>query len=327
MADNIDNSTGGSPPLGGTTGSVSEPGVSATSNAEPSAPSGGASAEPVSGTTSEPSSITAGETSTPTPPTLTASTPGSFPSADEYGWDTWDGAGTGLPENVQPWFAKFNDRWTEASDRAVTEHTQALQAQRTQAEQYQRMYEHLATGIGDDPRIAEFETQVADMQAQLDAAGSKYSEYETQVDTHMEAEAGRYIKWVQDQYGELLKAGTANAESEARVYQLMGGDGDDDGLELHNALQVHAAGPDAYTAALTMLKDNVPEAYIMQLIGSKYGTSPKPKLAAPRSSSQVVTGAAPSQTPPAPRAKAQSEMTISERRTLAARKAMARDRR
>jgi hypothetical protein len=297
------------PSTGGATSAPASAGGEPTAAAEPTASAPVASAEP----------------STDTP----QASP-SYPSVDTHSWDDWDGAGTGLPEQVQPWFSKFNDRWNTSSDRMRTEHNQALQQASEDGNQWKRMYEHMATGIGDDPRIADFESQVSDLNAQIEAAGTKYTDYESQVDVHMEAEAARYISWVKEQHGPAL--GALTAEGEAQVYGLMGGDDENaEGLELHNALIVHQAGYEASTAAAKMLKDGVPESYIMQLISSKYGAATaaakKAPLAKPRESANVVTGATPTQTPPQARAKKLSDMSMRDRMSAVARKAMAVDKR
>ena len=112
---------------------------------------GGASASPTGGepqaAAAEPepaSEPTAEPTAAPEPaPEPVPQT--SFPSADEFGWDAWEGAAEGLPEEIQSWHGKFNERW-ETQRQELNEAVASAEAKEAQ---WKRYYESVFTGDED----------------------------------------------------------------------------------------------------------------------------------------------------------------------------------
>jgi hypothetical protein len=260
----------------------------------------------------------------PTPEPSTEPAP-TFTSSDSFGWDDWDGTSDALPEEVRGWYSQFDTRWNTERERLTGEHATALEDATSRSGQYKRMYEALMSGT-EDPRIGELNTELETTRTQYTTLQAEVAEYQKAVEEHDEREAGRYYKWVEENYSDHLNAMKGQEGAEQDVFALMGGE-HDDGLELHHALAIWQKGPEAVEIAKKALADGVPEEYIVKLAGGvtpkpASNTPAKPKLVAPRATTQVVTGATPATVPKPPPAPDKRNLTREQARMEAVRKAL-----
>ena len=111
-----------------------------------------------------------------------------FPSADEFGWDTWDGTHDAIPEQLRPWAQKFEGHYTKEARLA-----------REEAERNRSLYEAMMEGR-EDPRISEYktkwETEAQTLQRhkqEFETQKSQYDAYRQRVEQHFEQEAEQEV--------------------------------------------------------------------------------------------------------------------------------------
>ena len=117
--------------------------------------------------------------------------PVSFPSADEFGWDDWDGTHDALPEPVRGWGSRLSTHYSSAADTKIKE-------QQESSEYTQRLYDALMSG-DEDPRISEYSTKIADWETKFGTLDDKhstmsteYEEFKASVNAAIEQEAEEY---------------------------------------------------------------------------------------------------------------------------------------
>lgn len=263
-------------PVGGPAGIVgSEPTAVEPTAAEPTA------AEPTAEPTPEP---------TPT-----------FASADDFGWDDWDGE-TGLPEEVQGWYDQFNTRFTQSRDELTRTHETALGEAQRQAESYERLY-NIAMAGGEDPRVAEYQTELANREVALKAQQEKWAAEKANYTKLIEADADRYFKDVQERYADQFAALTPEASKELTESL--------EHFELHVGLDLQKLGPDVLGKAIALAKDGHEDDIIFRLLKAEHDPGKQAQVAAqearakkiPRSpAASVIAGANGGQAPVPPSA-------------------------
>jgi hypothetical protein len=256
----------------------------------------------------------------PEPPTAAPEAAPAFTSADDWGWDEWDGEVGGLPEEVQGWYSRFSDSFAE--ERTTLE--EQLDSTVRRAKSWEDMYNAVFSGE-EDPRIAEGLERYSTLEAEFNSYKEQQEEMHKQYEAYVDKESTRYFKMVADRHPEVIEKLNATEGGDEQVLALMGENGE--ALEFEDALLVWSKGEEAVAFAQQAVNDGVAANYILDLVNSKFQEQAPPAAPAPKSqpdSVDLVTGSsrvAPKAAPPAPKAKA---LNSREARLAAAERAWAR---
>lgn len=246
--------------------------------------------EPTAEPTAEPSAEPAPEPEPAAAPEPTPE-PIAFPSADEWGWDEWDGTADNLPEEIRGWYGKFDERFTTQRTEWDTQREELEAAQLKAAQEAQRwkdIYQTVAVGE-DDPRIAESLEQATQAQAALAQLQEEYNNYQADNDAYFKQQQDVYLDWVKDNYGTQMEALNEDETAMAAVLTMY----EETDISLHKAIEIWEHGPDAITAAMDMAAKNVPEEYIFKYIKSQFVDEKPASRPKPPKSASVVAGATP----------------------------------
>lgn len=286
-----------------------------------SAPSGGgaASAEPVA--SAEPTAAPA-----PAPASAAPAPAAPKPAPDSFGWDDWDGSAfDAFPEDVRPWLEKAHGRLNQTWDEQRSQLEQRAKDAAARAEKFRQYWESAISGMDEDPRLSEYDQARQQAEAAAKQAQEYAAEVRRQAESMVEAETQRYMTWAIERAGgekavQALLSGVANEASELA----------DLGYEPHNIFDIARFGPEAMKAAVQLAKDGVKENYALRLLKAEYGDklSPSKTEAAPAAPSysaaaQAVAGAKPAHRPEAPAPTPINNLSMSEARMLAAKRALA----
>jgi len=202
--------------------------------------------------------------------------PVSYPSADDFGWDGWDGEVGTLPEMVQPWGTKLNTHYKTWADGQVTE-------QITEADRTRDLYEALLGGR-EDPRVKEFETQVADWENKYNTINdthstlkTEYEQYQKNVNDQVQAEANKYVADFKSDNTDLF----SDEQLAAKFVGLL-----QEGWELEGGAKAARLPAEALQIARQAKADGVPDAYALRL-----AEGAKSALKAPRPGAKITSGA------------------------------------
>lgn len=202
--------------------------------------------------------------------------PVSFPSADDFGWDEWDGNDDGLPEPLRPWSDRFRGYHGTASDQRVKEATE-------RAKKSDELFQAILGG-NEDPRIKEFEskageweTKFNDLTTEFSGVREQYDSYQKMINEAIDAEAKQYAEWFQSQNEDVF-----TDETRASIFAGLL----DEGWELETAAVAARMSPEQIQTARKAKKDNVPDSYAIRLAaGAKSAPS------GPRPGAKLIAGA------------------------------------
>tara|TARA_R110000765_G_scaffold3708_2_gene11550 strand:+ start:5788 stop:6675 length:888 start_codon:yes stop_codon:yes gene_type:complete len=203
-------------------------------------------------------------------------TPASFPSADEFSWDDWDGLHESLPDQVQTWSQRFNTYYTTRQDTALEE-------QRRSDEDTKRIYEALIGG-NEDPRVGEYQQQVSEWEqkhtaqiAEQQKLQTQYDEYQKSINDAIDQEATQYAVWFKSEYKDLF----ADKKLESTFYELV-----DEGWELEPAAKATRLPQQALVLARKAKADGVPDTYAL-----RFASGGARRTQAPRPGARITAGA------------------------------------
>ena len=203
----------------------------------------------------------------------------SFPEADSFGWDKWDGSTyEEFPETFQPWATKITEHHTGALNAATQKHT-------SEVDYWKRMYEAMSYGE-EDPRIAEYTTKMSEAETQQAELQTKYDSLNTEVSAEREAENTRYFAWFEKEYeGKLENLATAHGaeKAEALVIDLM-----DLGLEVHTAVEVALMGEAASNTAKDLAAKVQDPSLVLEILKNRYPQGAPPQVAKNMPSPEVM---------------------------------------
>lgn len=251
-----------------------------------------------------------------------------FGAADSFGWDEWDGEGGTLPDHVQDWYGKFNDRFTDEREKLALSSTEAMAQIQQESDHWKRVY---ASQFDDteDPRIAELTQASETAAAEHKQATETWSAEKQGYEDVMEQSADQYIGLIKEMFKAQLE-GMTPAQMAVVTGML-------DTFDLHNALTLAQSGDAALAEASKLEKAGWSEDAIVRVINAEYSPAKaaaaatvdaKAKQAARRPKThQVVAGAQPTQTSSPPRSQDIQKLSRTGRLGLAARRAMAADKR
>lgn len=195
------------------------------------------------------------------------SQPSAFPSADDFGWDDWDGDSEALPEEVRGWA----DRFTLRADERVAAATQ-------DSATLKELYEALLEGK-EDPRVEQYSQQLKELGESHETAltewKNKYGELETthqtyqrNVEAAITREADQYAKWFRTQNEDIF----ADEQLSASFVALL-----EEGWEMESAAVAARLPASALQTARQAKADGVPDEYALRLTGgAESPTAPRP---------------------------------------------------
>ena len=228
----------------------------------------------------------------------------SFPSADEFGWDDWDGTREALPEMLHPWAERFNTYYQSKIDTAVEDLGET-----------RKIYEAIMGGE-EDPRITKLTTaseewgnKFADLEGQHEALRREYEDYQKVVDQAIEEEAQMYVDSFKKTNNDLFED---EVLSDTFANLL------DNGWTLEQAAVAARLPKNVLAVAERAKADGVPEAYALRL-----AEGAKSQPAKPRKGAEITSGATtPARTPEQASLDTSSAMSLKDFRSHVARNAL-----
>ena len=205
--------------------------------------------------------------------------PSAFPSAEEFGWDDWDGEVGTLPEQIRPWAEPLSSRYTARADERIAQSTK-------DSTSLKELYEAMLEGK-EDPRVAQYMQQIKELEEKHTGAlgewETKYGElekthstYQANVEAAITKEADQYAKWFRAQNEDIFADNTLSATFVALL---------EEGWEMESAAVAARLPAASIQAARQAKADGVPDAYALRLAGG--AESP----AAPRPGAKITSGA------------------------------------
>lgn len=234
-----------------------------------------------------------------------AEAPASFPSADEFGWDDWNGSHEAFPEQLQPWAQKFSGYYDNK-----------MKTMTADMDRSKEIYDALLGGQ-EDPRLAEYQQQLtawesrhSGLHEQHRQLTEEYQEFQRVVSEAIEQEADEYAKAFQEANPSLFEDG----ELKDTFVSLL-----NEEWSVESAAVAARLPPMALEVARKAKADGVPDNYALRL-----AEKAKSQPAKPRPGAQITSGAStparsPEQAPLEPDTRA---MSLRDFRTLAARNAI-----
>jgi hypothetical protein len=202
--------------------------------------------------------------------------PASFPSADEFAWDGWDGNDEGLPEQLRPWSDRFRTYHSASADQRIKEATE-------RAKKSDELFQAILGG-NEDPRIKEFESKVGewetkynDLNTEFSGVRDQYDSYQKMINEAIDAEAKQYAEWFQSQNEDVF-----TDETRASIFAGLL----DEGWELETAAVAARMSPEQIQTARKAKKDNVPDSYAIRLAADA-----KSVASGPRPGAKLIAGA------------------------------------
>jgi hypothetical protein len=236
-----------------------------------------------------------------------AETP-SYPSADEFGWDGWDGNDDDLPELLRPWGSRFQTHYQTWADDQVRERV-------TESDRLKDVYEALIGGQ-EDPRVGELGTKIqeweqkyGDSQTSYGTLKDEYDKYKSGVNQAIEQEADEYAKWFKETNADIF----GDQKLSAVLAGLL-----EEGWNLEAAAEAARLPEQVIEMARRAKADGVPEAYAIRLAQGAKSTPQAPRPGARITSGATVAAKSPEQVPLAEREAA----SFSDLRKMAARNAL-----
>ena len=252
-------------------------------------------------------------------PSLSADTdpvdeaPVSFPSADEFAWDDWDGEDNSLPEQMHSWADKFRTHYTALSDKRI--------ADRDETDQYTRsLYEALSSG-SEDPRVAEYsaaskewETKYTDLSTQHESLNTEYRTVLENINKLVEQEA--------ETFAEQFRASNEDIFSNDKLKQTFA-DLLEEGWDLETAVEASRLPKSVLEVARKAKVDGVPDSYALRFARETRMVTPKPRPGA-----KITAGATtPSRSPEQSSTPNTNAMSLKDWRSHVARNALNKNKR
>lgn len=202
--------------------------------------------------------------------------PASFPSAEEFGWDDWDGGHESLPEPLRSWGEKFNGHYSKKVEDQVAARVEAL-------DRSEQIYRALLDG-DEDPRMKEYQDQLAEWETKYNTLNSdvegereQFLKYQEAVNSSIEAEAREYADWFQRTNPDLYED-----ENKGLIFAGLL----EEGWEMETAAEASRLSVPEIRAAREAKSNGVPDAYAIRLaVGAKSASPP------PRPGAKITSGA------------------------------------
>ena len=204
-------------------------------------------------------------------PDTSAPTTESRPSADDFGWDDWDGEHSGLPEDISPWAEKISSYHAKRHQAQIDEHNQSY-------EKLSKLYnDYLLTG--EDPRVAELTASSREWQDKYNTLNSEFDTYRAGINNQLETDAKEWADTFIAEHKDVLQ-GENIPKFEAAL--AAGWEPEDIVVYLGLPAEVQA---DADAA----LKAGTPSNFALKY--AQRGVEPPKEAPPPRAASHIVSGA------------------------------------
>jgi len=187
--------------------------------------------------------------------------------ADDFGWDDWNGEGTGLPEHVGPWYDKFQTRFND-------DHRAELESAETRYKQLDEAFT-AALSNTEDPRYTELEGKHTALQAQYD----QMRQWRAQREALDEQDAQEWSKWFIEQNREVL---TKEGNRDKYISYLQAD------IDPGDAITLLDLPDDAVAVALKARQEGAPSAWAAKVASLQAAQRTLPP---PRATAEVVSGA------------------------------------
>ena len=238
------------------------------------------------------------------------SSPSSFPSADDFGWDAWDGQSLSLPEQIRGWNDRFSNHYKD-------HYSKHFEAEKNEADRLRSIYESLSAGL-EDPRNSELNQQVTDwetkygtLEQEKSALADEFNSYKQALDDALQQEAEEYSAWYQKHHAKIFE----DPQLTERFTNLL-----ESGWDVDYAPQALELSDEALTIASKALADGVPMRYALELAR---GSTAQPVRSAPRPGARITSGATGSPVAPnqAPKDALREAKSLDDMRLVAAQRA------
>tara|TARA_R110002110_G_scaffold148612_2_gene339691 strand:- start:687 stop:1583 length:897 start_codon:yes stop_codon:yes gene_type:complete len=234
--------------------------------------------------------------------------PVSFPSADEFGWDDWDGTHDALPEPVRGWGSRLSTHYSSAADTKIKE-------QQESSEYTQRLYDALMSG-DEDPRISEYSTKIADWETKFGTLDDKHSTMSTEYE-EFKASVNAAIEQEAEEYANSFRETNSDLFSDEKLAETFA-DLLEEGWDLETAAEASRLPSSVLEVAKKAKADGVPDSYALKLASGTRSATPKPRPGA-----KLTAGATtPSRSPEQTKLQDTAAMSLKDWRTHVARKAL-----
>lgn len=202
--------------------------------------------------------------------------PVSFPSAEEFGWDGWDGGHESLPEPLRPWGQKFTGHYSKQVEDQVAARVEAL-------DRSEQIYRALLDG-DDDPRMKEYQDQLSEWETKYNTLNSgvesereQFLKYQEAVNNSIESEAREYADWFQRTNPDLYED-----KNKGLIFAGLL----EEGWEMETAAEASRLPVAEIRAAREAKSNGVPDAYALRLAAGAKKSAP-----APRPGAKITAGA------------------------------------
>lgn len=199
----------------------------------------------------------------------------SFPSADEFEWDSWDNTPDALPEEIRPWHSKFDAMATDKYGQLKTELDSTTE-----------LYNTLLTS-SEDPRVQQLSAELENYKAKQEALSTEHAnlqkthnEYQELVQQYSEQQARQSVDVFKQKNGDLWE----NKELQAEFLKLLDVD-----MDAEYAAQISRLGPKAVETALEFKAMGAPDNAVMKSISLMGASRPAPIK--PRVGATLTSGA------------------------------------
>jgi len=276
------------------------------------APAEVAAADVAPADTVEPSPVEAAEPAEPSLPAeeeAVEAAPVSFPSHEDFAWDTWAGDTDLLPDEVRPWGQRFGAYYKQK----IGDVEKSMASTK-------EVYDALINGTT-DPRIrtlegslGEWENKYNGLYGQYEYLQRQFTDYQSEVNSALEAEANAYAEEFAGANPDLFE----NEELSGTFAELL-----DEGWILEHAAVAARLPQEIRDVARQAKSDGVPDSYALKL-----AQGAKSKPATPRPGAALTAGATtPARSSEQIQISDNAPMSLREFRTQVARNALSNKRR
>ena len=230
----------------------------------------------------EPAAVEAAPDTSASPSTPTTE---SRPSADDFGWDDWDGEHESLPEEVRSWGQRVHDYHS-------SRHQAELARQKQELADHHNLYEALIAGR-EDPRVEQYQGQVKDWEHKHAILEAKYQTLEDDnkrfmdsINKSIEEEAERYAQSFQESNPDIFNS---DALSDKFADLL------EEGWGLEHAAEASRLPDSVLKIAKDAKANGVPDSYALKLARGTKMRTPQPRPGARITSGATTPSRSPEQ--------------------------------
>ena len=195
----------------------------------------------------------------------------SRPSADDFGWDDWDGEHSGLPEDISPWAEKISSYHSKRHQAEIDEHNESY-------EKLSKLYNDYLLS-GEDPRVAELTTASKEWEEKYNNINSEFDTYRAGIQNQLETDAKEWADTFIAKHKDVLQG-----ENIPKFEAAMAAGWEPEDIVVYLGLPA-----DAQAEADAALKAGAPSNFALKY--AQRTVEPPKEAPAPRAASHIVSGA------------------------------------